>query len=420
MFGEAQCFAKSSYSSKMKILYIVPFVPWPVKVRSFNLIPRLARRHEIYLVCVSRAEPTAEQKEWLSRYGTKSVHVAHSSWKGMAQSAMALPTRTPLRIAYCRSKLAQEAVRRVYDEARPDVVYVERWRALQYVPKDVQAPVVCDPTDSMTLYNRRLMQGGEWWERLVGWEEHAKFLRYEAKLARQADVCVFCSKLDMECVKERAPGVECELVPNAVDCGKYFFKSANEEESETIVFTGSFEYRPNCRAVEFFMEKIFPLVQRETPGVKFQAVGNAASQALRGYQSRTGFEAVDFVSDLRPYLARATVAVAPLTVGSGVSNKLMEGFAVGTPVVATQLACGDLPVKSGQQLFIGNSAREFAEHVVRLLRDAELRKRIAIRARRLAEEQYDWEIASRKMELVMEKVTGIVSGERSKQEFATA
>ena len=404
----------------MKILYIVPFVPWPVKVRSFNLIPRLARRHEIYLVCVSAAHPTAEQKEWLNRYGKKSVHVAHSSWKGIAQSAMALPTRTPLRIAYCRSKVAQEAVRRLCEEQRPDVVYVERWRALQYVPKDTRPPVVCDPTDSMTLYNRHLMRGGEWWERLVGWEEYKKFLSYEAKLARQADVCVFCSKVDMDCVKEYAPEVQCELVPNAVDCEKYFFKDVNEEESETIVFTGSFKYRPNCRAAEFFMEKIFPLVQREMPSVKFLAVGNAASWALRGYQGRTGFGTVDFVRDLRPYLAKAAVSVAPLTVGSGVSNKLMEGFAVGTPVVATPLACGDLPVKSGQQLLIGNSATEFAEHIVRLLRDAELRRQIAIRARRLAEEQYDWEIASRKMEIVMEKVARIGSGETSKKGFATA
>ena len=62
----------------MKILYIVPFVPWEIKVRSFNLIPRLARTHEIYLVCVSSAEPDTQQNEWLSKYCRKVVHVRHS------------------------------------------------------------------------------------------------------------------------------------------------------------------------------------------------------------------------------------------------------------------------------------------------------------------------------------------------------
>jgi glycosyltransferase involved in cell wall biosynthesis len=333
---------------------------------------------------------------------------------------MALPTKTPLRMAYCGSKTAQEAVRRVYEEVRPDVVYVERWRALRFVPEDMKGPLVCDPTDSMTLYNQRLMKAGAWWERLVAWEEYGKFLRYEGELARRADVCVFCSRIDLECVRRQAPEVNYELVPNGVDCDKYFFKEEREVEPGTLVFTGSFKYRPNCLAVEYFLEKIFPDIRKEVPAAKFVAVGNGAAKALAAYRGKPGFLAEDFVSDLRPYLAKAEVAVAPLTVGAGVSNKLAEGFAVGTPVVATPLACGDLPVNSDEQLFIASSAEEFAEHVVRLLRDADLRRQMAQRARRFAEEQQDWEIVSRKMEIVMQKVAQEAASRRREQEFATA
>jgi polysaccharide biosynthesis protein PslH len=404
----------------MKILYILPFVPWPVKVRSFNLIPRLARRHEITLVIVSSAEPSAKQKEWLTKYCKNIVYVPHSISKGMMQCAAALPTRTPLRIAYCRSREAKAAVRRVYQEVRPDVVYVERWRALQFVPREGKVPVVCDPTDSMTLYNRRLMKAGIWWERLVGWEEYRKFIRCEGKLALSADVCVFCSRVDMECVKEQAPNVRCELVPNGVDCEKYFFKEESEEVPGTLVFTGSFKYRPNCHAVKYFLEKIFPEVRKQVPEAKFVAVGNGARKSLARYRGLVGFEAVDFVPDLRPYLAKAAVVVAPLTVGAGVSNKLAEGFAVGTPVVATPLACGDLPVKSGEQLLIGATAAEFAGHVVNLLRDAGLRRQMAVRARRLAEDQYDWEIVLMKMEMVMQRHVETSPDGRSEKEFVTA
>ena len=403
----------------MRILYIVPFVPWPVKVRSFNLIPRLARNHEIYLVCVSSTMPTAEQEKWQSKYCRKTVHVRHSALRGMAQCAAALPSKTPLRMAYCRSRMARKAVRRMYEEVRPDVVYVERWRALQFVPDGLEAPLVCDPTDSMTLYNRRLMRAGAWWEKLVGWEEYVKFSRYEGKLARRADVCVFCSHLDGACVKEQSPETRCELVPNGVDCEKYFFKQENEEEPRTLVFTGSFKYRPNRYAAEFFLERILPLVRLKVPEVRFIAVGNGARKALAGYQGTEGFEAVDFVPDLRPYLAKATVAVAPLTVGSGVSNKLGEGFAVGTPVVATPLACGDLPVKSGQELLIGENAREFADHVATLLKDAGMRRQIAVRARRLVEEKYDWEIVSRKLENVFQGLVALGPNGKPEKTFTT-
>src|SRR6476661_5606120 len=113
----------------MRILYIVPFVPWQIKVRSFNLIPRLARNHEIYLVCVSSTGPNREQQAWQNEYCRKAIHVRHSTLRGMVQCAAALPSKTPLRMAYCRSKIAQDAVRKLHDEANPDVIYVERWRA---------------------------------------------------------------------------------------------------------------------------------------------------------------------------------------------------------------------------------------------------------------------------------------------------
>jgi glycosyltransferase involved in cell wall biosynthesis len=385
----------------MHILYVVPFVPWPIKVRSFNLIPRLARRHEIHLVCVSSETPTVEQRQWIDRYCKSVVHVRHPRWKGIVHCAAALPTMTPLRMAYCSSRTAQREVGKACEKVQPDVIYVERWRALRFIPKERSAPLVCDPTDSMTLYNQRMMNAGTWWERALGWEEYTKFRRCEGKLAREADATVFCSRVDMECVREQAPEVKCELVPNGVDCRKFFLKQENEEEPATLVFTGSFKYRPNYLAAKSFLDEIFPIIQAEVPQARFLAVGNAASRALVAYRGRAGFEAVDYVPDLRPYLAKATVAVAPLTVGAGVSNKIAEGFAVGTPVVATALACGDLPVVDGEHLLIAANPRQFAENVLRLLSDARLRRQMALRARRVTERRYNWEIVSKRMENVL-------------------
>lgn len=403
----------------MRILYVLPFIPWPVRVRTYNLLPRLARSHEIHVVCVSTATPSEQQTKFLESCCRTVSYVPHGHMQAVLQCTAALTTRTPMRMAYCKSRLACSAVRKLMHQIKPDVIYVERWRPLQYLPERNDIPVVCDATDSMTLYNGRLRREGAWWERVVGSVEHRRFLEYEGMLARRADVSVFCSSLDLECVVKQAPEIRCEVVPNGVDCSKYFFKDESEEESGTLVFAGNFKYRPNYHAMNYFLEEIYPQIQRVAPETKLVAVGNGAENVLARQRKKTALRAVGYVPDLRPYLATASVAIAPLTVGAGVTNKLAEAFAVGTALVATPLACGDLPVNNGEHLLIGRDSKEFAAGVVRLLQDKKLRRQMAVCSRRFVE-KYDWEIVAKAMERVLEETVERKAGKRPSVSVAFA
>jgi polysaccharide biosynthesis protein PslH len=305
-------------------------------------------------------------------------------------------------MAYFASSKMREATQRAITEFNPELIYLERWRTLQYLPDRLQIPVVCDPTDSMLLYNQRLLKRGSWLERLIAIEEVIKFRTYEAKLANQADTVIFCSQVDLESVQKKAPRAHYAIVPNGVDCGTFFIKRPEEEEPNTIVFTGNCGYKPNRHAVLFFLKKILPRIRTAVPNVRFVAVGSGSTKYLGKYEGNTpGLELVDFVPALRPYIAKATVAVAPITVGAGVSNKLGEAFATGTAVVATKMACGDLPVRDGEHLLVADEPRVFAEKTIRLLQDRAMRNQIVTRARRFVEEQYDWGSVSRLMEQTM-------------------
>lgn len=385
----------------MRILYVLPHVPWPIKVRSYNLIPRLAQKHQIHLVALRESAPA---RWWTDNNAIACCEradlVAHSRVRAVLQCAVAAPTPVPLRIAYCRSAGMEAAVQRSLDEFRPDVIYVERWRALQYVPPDAAVPVLCDPTDSMGLYNRRLFSMGKWWERLIAAEEYIKFRRYEPYLASQATATVFCSGIDLQYVQTRCPQARFDIVPNGVDSKLFFRKSMDEEQANTIVFSGSFAYAPNRLAVRFFLRDIFPHIRRDIPGARFIAVGNGGHQYLDFYR-RDGIEIHDFVPDLRAYLAAATVAVAPMTLGTGVSNKLLEAFSVGTPVVSTPVACGDLPVSDGKHLFVAADAKAFARCAIELMGDSSLRKRIADSAHEFVTRDYDWEVVAGQMEMLL-------------------
>jgi glycosyltransferase involved in cell wall biosynthesis len=187
-----------------------------------------------------------------------------------------------------------------------------------------------------------------------------------------------------------------------VDCELFAPKRACEEQSTDIFFSGNFLYSPNRHAVRFFLKEVFPLVRRALPQATLTVVGNGAGRFMGANGARPGGVRVfDFVPSLRPHLARASVAVAPIRFGAGVSNKLLEAFAVGTPIVSTTMACGDLPCRDGEHFFVADDARRFAERVVLLLENPELRRAMAGRAQAFVNTHYNWEIVAGSMEQVL-------------------
>ena len=389
----------------MRILYVVPFVPWPVRVRSYNLIPRLAKRHTIDLVSLARSEQEVARLDAIRPYCASIRTGNFGAAAGVWNAAKALLSPVPLRLAYVASESMKAAVKTAIDAHRPDVIYVERWRALQYVPGDTGVPIVCDPTDSMALYNRRLMSTGKTWEKIVGLVEYLKFKHYEPRLTRRVSAAVFCSKIDIDFVRSLGHSHNATQIVNGVDCASFRRKSPAEEGPDELFFSGNFTYRPNQHAVAFFLKQVFPRIQQQVPGVRFTVVGNAAKDFLSGALPQvTGVDAHNFVPSLRPFLARATVAVAPMTVGTGVSNKVLEAFSVGTSLVSTSLACGDLPVAHGQELLIANRPESFADSVVSLLRSPEQRAKLANAGADLVSRQYDWEVVAAQMEALLVSV----------------
>lgn len=392
----------------MRILYVLPFVPWVGRNRSYHLIPRLGREHEIFLLCRSSSPEEEAHAEEMKPYCRRIQCVRHSHTRlyGALRCALALPTPIPLRMAYFASTRMKDEVRKAVSEFSPDLIYVERWRTLPWVPLDISIPVIADPTDSMLLYNWRLIGAGSWWEKAVGLEETLKFLRYEPRLSRRSAVNIYISEVDLRCVQKRSLGSRFAIVGNGVDIHKFFFKRPAEEQNDRMVFSGNFDYGPNRHAVDYFLKSIFPIIRERIPSAKFAMVGNRATQHYGHLDQRDNVEVLDFVPELRPYIAEATVAIAPITVAVGILTKLLEAFAVGTAVVATSCACEGLPVRNGEHLFIADDAQAFAENVVRLFLDRQLRHRLASNARHFVEQNCDWDIIAARMEEHMYEAAG--------------
>jgi glycosyltransferase involved in cell wall biosynthesis len=250
----------------------------------------------------------------------------------------------------------------------------------------------------MTLFNERLMHRGGLFERAIGAHEWRRFKTQERRLGLQADRVVFCSELDKSFYSDLAPEVKCVIVPNGVNCAVHKRKNMIDEDSHTIIFTGAFTYAPNRHGIRNFLNCIFPHIKKEVPNVKFLIVGLGARKVCAEWAAHDErIEVHDWVPALNPYIARAAVAVVPLQLGVGVSNKILEALSTETAVVTTKLACGDLPVIDGQHLLIADDEREFAAKVIRLIQNPKARREIAVRGSKLVRERYDWEIVAAEM-----------------------
>jgi len=95
------------------------------------------------------------------------------------------------------------------------------------------------------------------------------------------------------------------------------------------------------------------------------------------------------VRDIRPYLAHARAAVAPLRIARGVQNKILEAMAMARPVVATRVAVEGIDIAGEDGLEIADTSSEFAEKIIRLLKAAGPSK--VMSSRQWVCRRYDWE-----------------------------
>jgi sugar transferase (PEP-CTERM/EpsH1 system associated) len=178
------------------------------------------------------------------------------------------------------------------------------------------------------------------------------------------------------------------VVSNGVDYNK--FSPMEFYEKETIIFSGAMNYFANVDGVLFFYEEIFPLVKNEVPDAKFIIAGMNPVKKIRQLACKDVI-VTGYVPDIRSYVARSMVFVAPLRIAKGLQNKVLEAMAMEVPVVATGVANRGIGAQDHQELLVADSPGEFAQATIALLRDATLRKALTANAKRFVLQHFQWE-----------------------------
>jgi polysaccharide biosynthesis protein PslH len=391
----------------MRILYLTfsfqhPTVRGPN--RHYHFLRGLSERHAITFLTIVRSQVSAEAMNEVASYTERLLifpcHPPSESPMRVPASSLPLVGARLDGILRDRESVRQmkRSFRELVEKERYDVVLFHGKAIYPVIDQWNGLPIVADFCDATSMRLRTQM-------RYVGLAKRSAlaFFRWqirqvEQRLIRQTPHVAFISPRDREAIM--GPGSQAVVLPNGVDL-QYWHRGSDDGEPNCIVFHGGMNYSPNHDAAGYLIDRILPLVRRSIPHLRVFIVGRDPSPALmEKVQRHPDVTVTGFVEDVRPYLERAAVYVAPLRIASGMQNKLLEALAMGAPPVATSVAAAGLRMDGGAEppLLVADGERPFAERVVRLLRDEEERRRLAAEGQRFVATHFVWSRSVERLE----------------------
>jgi sugar transferase (PEP-CTERM/EpsH1 system associated) len=381
----------------MRILYLCHRVPYPPskgdKIRAFHQIEALSAAHEVDLFTLADDPEDLQYRDALARF-TKRLAIARIRplWNRI-RSFQVLGSHRPQTLPYFYSRELEREIRASLQERSYDRILVYCSSMFQYVEHVGAIPILTDLVDVDS--NKWLQYASQKSFPLsaIYCREGRCLRRYERRVCEKSSCVVVTTEQEKRLIHEICSTARVAVISNGIDTGYFDPSKVNQEPpSPTVVFCGDMSYFPNEAAVQFFAVEVFPKVRESVPEARFLIVGRNPGPVVRNLARLAGIEVTGTVPDVRPYLARAAVSVAPFSIAAGIQNKILEAMAFGLPVISSSRAARGLPAGLGPSVWTADTAAELTAAIVPLLRDPILARRQGMDNRRLVAE-YSWESA---------------------------
>ncbi len=384
----------------MRILFVTPYPPSRIRVRSYGFLKHLQCEHEITIATQWATERELADVEALRTQGFKTIAVQETKSQETLRSGLAFFSSLPLQVAYARSWRFQQTVRQLYTEGAFDVVHVEHLRGIASLEGMARAyPLVWDAVDCISLLCEQTMKAGASMPvRTVAFIEHQRTRRYEASLLRQLRHAIVTSERDRQVMlgivgdetgRNGGQEVRIDVLPNGVDLD-YFRFLHHERRPYNIVFLGKMSYHANVATAVYLGREIMPLIWRHRPEATLTIVGSNPPSSVRDMEIDGRVEVTGYVDDIRPFVQHAGVMLCPMMYSVGIQNKVLEAMAMGTPTVVTSQIAASLKAHPEYDLLVAHTAQEFTDSALRVLHDSNLRAALSYRGREFVERHHNW------------------------------
>ena len=381
----------------MKIFVLLSRVPFPIekgdKLRAYHQLRCLAKNNEIILCALSDSPVHPEAIKVLGSFCSE-IHIIPIRNAGMVWNvSKAFLNGKPLQVGYFYRCSVQKKINALIERYKPDHIYCQLTRVSDYV-KDSQTPKTLDYQDIFSMGAKRRAETSSPLLKLFFMMEYRRLRHYEHDIFEKFNHKTIISKPDRDLLPHPSRN-EVVIIPNGVD--HEYFIPVKMEKTFDIVFTGNMGYPPNIDAARFIAEEIFPVVLKQFPESKLLLAGANPHAKVQALQS-SNITVTGWLPDIRESYASSRIFIAPMRIGTGLQNKLLEAMAMELPCITSMLANQALGANENEEILVGTTAEEYANHIIRLLQDKPFADKLAQKGHSFVGRVFSWENSTSELE----------------------
>lgn len=389
-------------NSNMKILVVLPRFPYPLekgdKLRAFHQLRDLSQQHDIYMVALHEGSLEESSLEKVRPF-CKEMHVVEqSTCARLWHAGTAFLSGLPLQCGYFYSGKAQKTINEVVQRVQPDRIFCQLVRVAEYV-KYIPIKKTLDYQDVLSKGMQRRSELAPWYKKAFFKMEARRLARYERKIFAFFDEKVIITEVDRDLIPHDE-SQKIHVVANGVDFEHYDHARAAEKRFD-LIFAGNMNYAPNIDAAKYLAKEVVPCLLPDFPDLSLAICGANPAPAVKAL-ANSNITVTGWVDDMAEYYAQSRIFIAPMHLGTGLQNKLLEAMSMRLPCITSPLASAPLKgVESGKEILVCSTTTGYAEAVKHLLEDAESYEEIAENGFSFVKRNYNWENVNKRLEEII-------------------
>jgi len=374
----------------MNLLILTSRFPFPIdkgdKLRIYYQIVELSKIYNIHLISISDIKIDQSAKDEMEKY-CSSVHVYKINLINRTFNLLrTFINNKPFQVNYFYSLSIQKKIDQKIKEIKPDHIFCQLIRMAWYLKGQFKIPSTLDYMDAFSKGIERRVDKSPFWKKPLFMMEHERLKSFENLAFEFFQNHCIISNSDLEFIFHEKKHL-IQVIPNGINT-EYFSKNKYDIKYD-LVFTGNLNYAPNINAATYICKEIYPLLKIKFPTIKILIVGSNPSSRVKKL-ANNDITIKGWQDDIRKSYCSGKIFFAPMRIGTGLQNKLLEAMSLEIPCVTSSLANQSLQANHKENIYIGDSTNECISIISYLLKHEEIRDEIGKKGRKFVLENFSW------------------------------